>query len=149
MIFDSGSVFASRGDDTGTHIKEQSLWVAAGFDYASEIDISGNEWYYSVNTGMGTTLMRANELEAYTLSDEATFWAYEGSLDLIIVQREDSNLLNQYSVIPMNPDKFSHVNYKLAIDFVDWLTSQEIQDKIASFERNGHLLFVPNAEELP
>jgi tungstate transport system substrate-binding protein len=98
---------------------------------------------------MGDTLIRANELQAYTLSDEGTFWAYEGNLDLEIALREDKNLLNQYSVIPIDPDKHSHVNYDLSIKFVNWITSQEIQDKIADFEKNDHKLFIPNAELSP
>ncbi len=145
MIFEGEFKFASRGDDSGTHTKEKELWTNAGYDYESEIDIPGNEWYLSVSAGMGDTLIRANELQAYTLSDEGTFWAYEGNLDLEIVLREDPNLLNQYSVIPINPDKHSHVNYDLSMKFVDWIISQEIQDKIGNFEKNGHILFVPNA----
>ena len=145
MIFDTKSRFVSRGDDSGTHFMERKLWADAGFDYESEIDIPENQWYYSVSAGMGNTLIRANELQAYTLSDEGTFWAYEGDLGLEIVLREDPNLQNQYSVIPINPDDFPHVNYDIALKFVDWITSQEIQDKIANFETNGHRLFVPNA----
>jgi tungstate transport system substrate-binding protein len=145
MIFEGKFKFASRGDDSGTHTKEKVLWTEAGYDYESEIDIPGNEWYLSVSAGMGDTLIRSNELQAYTLSDEGTFWAYEGNLDLEIVLREDPNLLNQYSVIPIDPDKHSHVNYDLSINFINWITSQEIQDRIGNFEKNGHKLFVPNA----
>ncbi|UCE38082.1 MAG: substrate-binding domain-containing protein [Thermoplasmata archaeon] len=146
MIFESQSSYASRGDDSGTHTKEKELWTEAGYDYESEIDIPNNEWYKSVSAGMGTTLIQANELKAYTLSDEGTFWAFEGNLDLEIVLGEDPDLLNQYSVIPINPDKHSHVNYDLSLKFVDWITSQEIQEKIGNFEKNGHQLFIPNAE---
>jgi tungstate transport system substrate-binding protein len=147
MIFDFEGEFkfVSRGDDSGTHMKEKELWTEAGYDYKSEIDVPGNEWYLSVSAGMGTTLLQANEHQAYTLSDEGTFWAYEGNLELEIVLREDPNLLNQYSVIPIDPDRHSHVNYDLSIKFVDWITSSEIQDKIGNFEKNGHKLFVPNA----
>lgn len=145
MIFEGEFKFASRGDDSGTHTKERALWAAAGFDYESEIDLPDNDWYYSVSAGMGDTLIRANELQAYTLSDEGTFWAYEGNLDLEIILREDPNLLNQYSVIPIDPEKHSHVNYDLSMKFVDWITSSETQEKIGNFEKNGHRLFVPNA----
>lgn len=153
IIFEGEFKFVSRGDESGTHIKEKELWADAGFDYESEIDIPENEWYKSVGTGMGNTLTIANELEAlthdvYALSDEGTFWAYEGNLDLKIVLREDQNLMNQYSLIPINPDKFSHVNYDMSMKFVDWITSQETQDKIANFEKNGHRLFVPN-DDIP
>jgi tungstate transport system substrate-binding protein len=145
MIFEGEFKFVSRGDDSGTHIKEQALWSAAGYEYKSDIDLLDSDWYYSVSAGMGTTLLRTNELQAYTLSDEGTFWSYEGNLDLEIVLREDPNLLNQYSVIPIDPDKHSHVNYDLSIKFVDWITSTEIQDRIGNFEKNGHQLFIPNA----
>jgi tungstate transport system substrate-binding protein len=145
MIFEGEHKFASRGDDSGTHTKERTLWASAGYDYESEIDIPGNEWYLSVSAGMGDTLIRANELQAYTLSDEGTFWAYEGDLDLEIVLREDPNLLNQYSVIPIDPDKHSHVNYDLSMKFVDWITSSEIQVRIGDYEKNDHTLFIPNA----
>jgi tungstate transport system substrate-binding protein len=145
MVFEGEFKFVSRGDESGTHIKEQALWAAAGFDYESEIDTPDNDWYYSVSAGMGDTLIRANELRAYTLSDEGTFWAFEGGLDLEIVLREDPNLLNQYSVIPIDSDKHSHVNSDLSLKFVEWITSQDTQDKIANFEKNGHHLFIPNA----
>jgi tungstate transport system permease protein len=143
-IFNSQSPFVSRGDDSGTHTREKELWEAAGFDYETVIDIQENDWYYSVSAGMGDTLIRTNELEAYTLSDEGTFWAFEGNLDLDIVLREDVNLINPYSVIPVSPAKFSHVNYKLALQFTNWITSNSTQQKIGAFEKNGHQLFVPN-----
>ena len=149
IIYEGEYKFASRGDDSGTHKKEKELWAAAGYSYAADIDIPDNDWYYSVSAGMGDTLIRANELEAYTLSDEGTYWAYEGDLDLDILLREDQNLLNQYSVIPVDPEKHSHVNYELSMEFVQWITSQEVQEGIGNFEKDGDKLFVPNAEIAP
>ncbi len=140
-IYNTKSKFASRGDDSGTHTKEKVLWEAAGFDYSSEIDIFENDWYLSFSAGMGTTLMNADEKQAYTLSDEGTYWAYEGNLDLEILLREDPALLNEYSVIPINPERFPHVNYDLSMDFVYWITSNETQDRIENYEKNGHKLF--------
>ncbi|UCG70440.1 MAG: ABC transporter permease [Thermoplasmata archaeon] len=148
-IFNSKTNFVSRGDESGTHTKEKELWEAAGFDYESEIDIRGNDWYLSVSAGMGDTLIRSNELTAYTLSDEGTFWAFEGNLDLDIILREDENLINPYSVIPVNPAKFSHVNYRLALQFVDWITENSTQQKIGAYEQGGHQLFVPIEADLP
>jgi tungstate transport system substrate-binding protein len=145
-IFSTQSKFASRGDDSGTHTKEKMLWEVAGFDYSSEIDIFENDWYLSFSAGMGTTLTNANVEQAYTLSDEGTFYAYEGDLDLEIALREDPILLNQYSVIPVNPGKFLHVNYRLSWAFVEWITSENTQERIGDFEANGHNLFVPNAD---
>jgi tungstate transport system substrate-binding protein len=147
-IFNSNSNFVSRGDESGTHIREKELWESAGFDYDIEIDIPENNWYYSVSAGMGVTLREATEFPGYTLSDEGTFWAFEGDLNLNIVLREDENLINPYSVIPVNPAKFSHVNYRLALQFVDWITQNSTQQKIGAYESGGHQLFVPNEENL-
>ncbi len=152
IIFTSQSTevkFVSRGDESGTHTKEKQLWVNAGFDYESEIDVLENQWYLSAGAGMGNALIIANELEAYTLSDEGTFWAFEGNLDLEIVLREDQNLTNQYSVIPIDPDEHSHVNYDSSMKFVNWITSSNTQEKIAKFEKNDHRLFMPNASTIP
>ena len=148
-IYTTQSRFISRGDSSGTHIKEQELWAAAGFNYSAQIDIPENDWYYSVSAGMGDTLIRANELNGYTLSDEGTFWAYSGNLSLQILLKNDSSLLNQYSVIPINPATNTNVNYNLSMRFVEWITSPETQSKIAGFEKNGHQLFVPNANTSP
>jgi tungstate transport system substrate-binding protein len=143
-IYESHSRFVSRGDDSGTHLKEKELWELAGFDYSHEIDIIENKWYYSVCAGMGDTLIRANELDAYTLADEGTFWAYTRGINLEILLRDNLCLRNQYSVIPVNPERFEHVNYDLAMNFVVWITSLETQMKIACFEKNGHRLFIPS-----
>lgn len=138
--------FASRGDDSGTHSKEKELWKEAGFDYGNDIDIPDNDWYKSVSAGMGDTLFRADVLDAYSLSDEGTFWSVSDTIELEILFPEDPHLLNQYSVIPVNPEKFSHVNYDMALEFVNWIISEETQERIGSFEANGHKLFIPNAE---
>lgn len=148
-IFNTHSKFISRGDESGTHTKEKLLWKAAGFDYTYEIDILDKEWYFSVCAGMGDTIIRANELEAYTLSDEGTFWAYNGDLALRILLRDDPDLLNQYSVIPVNSEKFSHVEYDLVMNFVKWITSPETRERIGNFTNNGHQLFTPTAETSP
>jgi tungstate transport system substrate-binding protein len=145
LIHNSETKFASRGDDSGTHKKETSLWSEAGFDYSSQIDIPDNNWYISVSAGMGDTLTRANELEACTLTDEGTFFSYESDLDLEIMVKGTSSLINQYSIIPINPDKHPHVNSDLAEEFVDWLVSVHVQEKIGDFEANGKTLFTPNA----
>ncbi len=145
-FFEGEIKFVSRGDDSGTHKKEKSLWEAAGYDYATEVDIIDNDWYLSVSAGMGDTLTRANELEAYTLADEGTYYSYQSDLDLDIIVSGDSQLFNQYSVVPVNPAKHSHVNEELANDFVEWLTSPEVQQMIADFTADGKQLFTPNAE---
>jgi tungstate transport system substrate-binding protein len=146
LICESESKFATRGDESGTHKKEKKLWEMAGYDYSEDIDLLDNDWYLSVSAGMGDTLMRAYELQTYTLSDEGTYWAYQGNMDLEIKLKDDPNLLNQYSVIPVDPEKHDHVKYELSMDFVEWITSERVQNMIADFEANGHKLFVPNAD---
>jgi tungstate transport system substrate-binding protein len=139
-IFDNRSKFVSRGDDSGTHTKEKELWKSLGLNYELEVDTIENEWYLSVNAGMGDTLVRANEMRAYTLTDEGTFWAFD-NLELEILFRDDTNLRNQYSIIPINPQRFPHVNHDLAMKLVSWMLSKETKLKIANFKKDGHTLF--------
>jgi tungstate transport system substrate-binding protein len=145
-IYENDIAFVSRGDDSGTHKKEKSLWEGAGYDYATEIDIPDNDWYKSVSAGMGDTLTRASELQAYTMTDEGTYFAYQSDLDLESMVKGDDTLFNQYGVIPVNPDKHDHVNNDLAEKFVEWLTSPEVQKMIGDFTANGKQLFIPNAK---
>ncbi|HEX6384920.1 MAG TPA: substrate-binding domain-containing protein [Anaerolineae bacterium] len=142
--------FASRGDDSGTHTKELSLWEAAGVDPGS-----AGEWYSSLGQGMGDTLIFANEASAYTLTDRATFLAQQENLPNLrlmvggaqISENQDPALLNPYGVIPVNPDK-GGINDELAAQFVSWLTSVETQEAIAEFGQDqfGQPLFYPNSE---
>ncbi|MFT5195156.1 MAG: tungstate transport system substrate-binding protein [Cellvibrionaceae bacterium] len=141
--------FASRGDDSGTHIKEQNLWVAAGLDSAP-----AGEWYLSLGQGMGDTLRFANESLAYTLTDRGTFLALQENLpDLKVMvgganidANEDRSLFNPYGVIPVDPSK--GVNHDLALKFATWLTSDEVQKAISEFgtAEFGQPLFYPDAE---
>ena len=104
MAGDADVVFVSRGDASGTHSKEQAIWKAAGFNYSSDIQGSG-DWYQEAGTGMGATLMMANEKQAYTLSDIGTYLAYKGDLTLVPLVDEGDVLLNVYSVMQINPEK--------------------------------------------
>ena len=144
-IAETGSTFISRGDDSGTHLKEQSLWQAAGSNASVKPE---GPWYLSVGQGMGATLTVANEQLAYTLSDRATFLArtLEG-LDLQILVEGDSRLFNPYGVIVVNPQLHPNVNAAGAEAFVDWLTSVEAQQLIGQFgvEKFGRPLFVPDS----
>ena len=145
----AGSPFASRGDDSGTHFKELSLWAAAGLDPRPD-----QAWYRSLGQGMGETLLFANETGAYTLADRGTFLAMRDSLpDLVVVvggeriaENADPALLNPYGVIPVNPDK-GGIAADLAQDFVEWLTGAETQAVIATFgvEVYGQPLFYPGS----
>lgn len=148
QIAASGASFASRGDDSGTHTKEQSLWGAAGV--ATESD-----WYNSLGQGMGETLIFANETGAYTLTDRGTFLAQSESLPNLTVivggasidGNQDPALLNPYGVIPVNADKSELINAELAESFVEWITSPATKEAIGAFgvETFGQPLFYPSA----
>lgn len=144
------ATFASRGDDSGTHSKERSLWDAAGVTASPEAD-----WYKSLGQGMGSTLIYANETGAYTLTDRGTFLAQSESLPNLRVmvggasidENVDPALLNPYGVIPVNPDK-GGIDGALADVFVAWLTSIETQEIIETFgvDAFGQPLFYPDSE---
>jgi len=144
------AVFASRGDDSGTHSKELSLWSSAGIS----IDSVG-EWYKSLGQGMGDTLTFANEVGAYTLTDRGTYLSMVANLSNLAVmvggnridENQDDSLYNPYGVIPVNPDK-GNINLKLAQSFVEWLTSVEVQQMIADFgvDQFGQPLFYPDSQ---
>lgn len=139
FISQSGLEFFSRGDDSGTHKKEISLWKAA------DIDPSG-EWYISVGKGMGDTIVMTNERLGYTMTDRATFLSMKDNIDLTVIIEGDPILFNQYGVIPVNPEKNDLINIAGAKVFVDWLISEEGQNLIGSYEKFGEILFNPNAE---
>lgn len=146
----TGALFASRGDDSGTHTKERSLWETAGVTVGPDLD-----WYRSLGQGMGSTLNYANETGAYTLTDRGTFLAQHASLPNLrilvggssIADNADGALLNPYGVIPVSPDK-GGIDGDLAAEFVEWLTSVDTQRKIEAFgvEEFGQPLFYPDSE---
>ncbi len=139
MIAGAEVVFVSRGDDSGTHTKELSLWAAA------EIDPEGN-WYISAGQGMGAVITMAEELGAYTLSDRATYAARKAvGLGLEVLVAGDPLLFNPYGVIPVNPDTHPQVNAELAQAFAHWIISLPTQDLIAGYERDGSPLFTPDS----
>jgi len=142
MIAEAQAPFISRGDDSGTHTKELSVWKAAGVEPAGD-------WYISAGQGMGAVLTMANEQQAYTLSDRATYLArtLEGT-ELAIAVEGDPVLFNPYGVIVVNPEKCTNVNADLANQFVDWIVSVPTQELIASFgqEDFGQSLFIPDSE---
>lgn len=133
--------FVSRGDDSGTHIREIAIWTAGGHDY--EADIRGGAWYVEAGAGMGATLRMANEKSAYTLVDIGTFLAFVGELDLVPIVEEGEGLLNPYGVIAVNPEKHPHVNIDMANNFIAFLMTEEIQREIHEFgfEEHGRHLF--------
>lgn len=133
--------FISRGDDSGTHKKELSIWEFA------EIEPAG-DWYIEAGAGMGDVLQIANEKQAYTLTDRATYLSMKDDLDLEIYTEGDENLFNQYGVIPVNPEKNENINNESAMEFVNWLTGENAQGLIEEFgvEEYGQALFIPNAK---
>ncbi len=137
-------VFISRGDNSGTHSKEKSIWATAGYNYTTDIQKSG-AWYVEAGRGMGETLQLANEKQAYTLSDEGTYLAYKGDLDLVPVIDQGDILLNVYSVITVYSDKFTPEEIAAANNFVDFMISPEVQDTIGTFgvDKYGKNLFTP------
>ncbi len=126
--------FVSRGDASGTHVMERSLWKEAGVKPAGR-------WYVEAGQGMGEVLTMANELQAYALTDRATYIAYQGRIDLSIVYQGDACLFNPYGIIAVNPLRHPHINYELAMAFIAYLTSPEGQQAIADFKMNGQQLF--------
>jgi len=142
-IAESGQSFVSRGDKSGTHTKELSLWKKVN------IEPAGQKWYLEVGQGMEKTQRIADEKRAYTLTDRGTWLATKDKdkLDLAIVLEGDTALFNQYGVMAVNPEKFKTVKYKEAMEFVNWIISKEGQDAVATFkDKNGNPLFIPNAK---
>jgi tungstate transport system substrate-binding protein len=142
-IANSGAGFVSRGDKSGTHTKELSLWSKTG------LDPKGKAWYFEVGSGMEKTQRVANEKKAYTLTDRGTWLATKDKdrLQMLILLEGDKVLFNQYGVMAVNPQKHKHVKYADAMKFVNWLISKEGQQAIAAFkDKNGNPLFIPNAK---
>ena len=125
-IAEARARFVSRGDGSGTEVKEKELWALAG------IKPSG-AWYVSAGQGMGAVLNMANEQQAYTLADRGTFLAQKAKLQLGILVEGDKRMSNPYGVIAVNPAKYPSVNAELAAKFQEWLTSLPAQEKIAEF----------------
>lgn len=139
-----GVTFVSRGDNSGTHSKEKEIWKAAGFNYSTDIQKSG-AWYVEAGRGMGETLQLSSEKQAYTLSDEGTYLAYKGNLDLEPLIDQGDILLNVYSVITVYNEKLSEGEIKMANNFVDFMISPSTQDGIGLYgvDKYGKPLFTP------
>jgi len=164
-IADSEALFISRGDDSGTHTKEQALWQKTGLQiekitntivkkdktleiaYAQPAD--SKKWYLSIGQGMGKTIMVADEKQAYTLADRGTYIKYKFGRDvpveLDVLCEGDPLLANPYGIIPINPQKHPHVMYKLAEEFAQWLVSDRGQAAISDYRLLGKQLFYPDA----
>ena len=164
-IAQSRSKFVSRGDDSGTHTKEQDLWKATGLPQEKVLKsiykkgkksmvtfmhpMGLGDWYLSIGQGMGKALTYAEEKQGYILADRGTYLKYKlgrnQGLDLNILVEGDPLLYNPYGVIPVNPAKHPHVKNDLAVTFAEWITSQKGQALIANYKLLGEQLFYPDA----
>jgi len=138
QIAEKEASFASRGDNSGTHQKEKSLWKAAGI-------APKGSWYMETGQGMEQTLQIADEKRGYTLTDRGTYLAYKEKISLPILVEGDERLFNPYGVIAVNPAKHPHVKYVYAMALIGWVTSVEGQKIIASYKKYDEPLFYPTA----
>ncbi|MDY6838714.1 MAG: substrate-binding domain-containing protein [Thermodesulfobacteriota bacterium] len=163
-IAEKGAAFVSRGDDSGTHTKEQSLWKATGLPLKTEtVQIVKNlkkhsfssqhpeglgQWYHSIGQGMGKALTYAEEKQAYTMADRGTYLKYKfgrkGGLDLEILCQGDNRLFNPYGIIPVDPKKHPHVKFQWADRLANWLVSPKAQHLIAQYKIEGQQAFFPD-----
>ena len=138
-IHNNKFLFISRGDDSGTHLKELEMWDLAN------ININKNkEWYLSVGQGMGSTLLISNEKKAYTLSDRSTWIAFNNKEDLKIVCEDFPPLFNQYGIILVNPSLNKNLNYEDAKKYINWFKTSEVKELINNFKAKGKQLFYYN-----
>jgi len=157
--------FVSRGDSSGTHTKEQTVWKATGLpleNKTTEIMKKGErhtlffrypgglgQWYLSIGQGMGKTLTYAEEKQAYTIADRGTYLKYKydrkQGLDLSILCEGDKMLFNPYGIIPISPKRHPHVKFDWAYQFAKWLVSPKAQALIANYKIQGQQAFFPNA----
>jgi tungstate transport system substrate-binding protein len=151
-IMEKKSTFASRGDKSGTHSKELAVWSTLGVTPTKELS-----WYNSLGQGMGETLLFANDKQAYTLTDRATWLAQQSKLPGLAVlvggsnikENADKDLYNPYGVMAVNPDRFQGVKFDMAMNFIRWITSVDEQKVINTFgvDKFGLQLFFGNSKE--
>ena len=138
-IAESESPFASRGDDSGTNRAELRLWEDAGVT-------AQGEWYRELGSGMGPTLNTAAGMDAYAMTDRATWVAFENPQNLTLLFEGDEALFNQYGSLLLSAERHPHLKHDLAAQWHEWLVSDKGQQAIADFEVDGQQLFFPNAE---
>jgi tungstate transport system substrate-binding protein len=135
----TSSTFVSRGDDSGTHKKENTLWQQANIRPAGG-------WYRQVGQGMGKTLQIAGELAGYTLVDRGTWLAYRANSPLQLLVSGGEELLNPYGIIAVSPERFPDINFAAVQRLIDWFASTEAHALIAGYTVDGEQLFYPVAE---
>jgi len=139
-IAQSGVRFISRGDNSGTDLMEKKYWKDAGVMPAGSA-------YVSAGLGMGEVLNMAAQMDAYTLTDRATYGAYRAKTGLAVLVQGDPKMFNPYGIIAVNPARYPDINYKGAMQLINWITSKEGQQKIAEFKVGGEQLFFPSAKK--
>lgn len=142
-IADAKAIFASRGDNSGTHQQELELWKATGVDVAA----ASGGWYRETGSGMGATLNTGIGMGAYVLTDRGTWISFKNKGDYRIAVEGDKALFNQYGVILVNPQKHPRVKAKEGQAFIDWILGAEGQKAIADYRIEGQQLFFPNAKK--
>lgn len=165
-IADKKSTFVSRGDDSGTHTKEQYLWAQSGLpltektqtivkkgkkkDVTYKVPSDSDAWYRSIGQGMGKTITYAEEKQAYTMSDRGTYIKYKygktPAVELDVLTEGGADLANPYGIIPVNPEKHPSVQNDLAMEFVNWIISDKGQKMIDDYRLEGKQLFYPDAK---
>jgi len=142
MIADGKQPFASRGDDSGTNKKELGLWKMGGMNPKKD----SGAWYRETGSGMGATLNVASGMNAYALTDRATWLNFKNKGDLEIVLEGDPELFNQYGIILVNPEKHAHVKRDLGQTFIDWVVGPKGQKEINAYQIKGKQAFFANAQ---
>jgi tungstate transport system substrate-binding protein len=141
----SNSLFVSRGDDSGTNKKELLLWDSSGIEVPERAD-----WYLQTGQGMLATINVTEERNGYTMTDRGTYIKYRSDKGedarLSIMVEGDEILMNQYSVLAVNPENCPEAKYNLAVEFGEWMAGERAQDLIADFRLLGKKLFIPNAQ---
>lgn len=140
-IADAQILFVSRGDDSGTHKKEISLWAVAGLN----VDELPSSWYNAVGAGMGAALNTASGMNAYIMSDRASWLNFQNKGDLALLYAGDPVLFNQYAFLPINRERHPHVKADLVAQLEEWLTSETAKNLINTYTINGETLFTFNA----
>ena len=134
------ALFFSRGDLSGTHLKELAIWDLSG------IEPSG-DWYVEVGQGMAATLRMADEKRGYVLIDRGTYLALRDTINLRVLVEYDPPLHNPYSIIAVNPERWPHVKYVHARALIEYVTSPEAQTLIGGYRKHGQQLFTPSAAD--
>ncbi len=140
-IADAKAIFASRGDDSGTHKKELSLWKDAGVD----VKAASGTWYRETGSGMGATLNASVGMGAYAMTDRATWIAFRNKADFKVAVEGDTAMFNQYGIIQVDPDRCPNVKADAAKSFVGWIITKDGQSAISTYKLDGKQLFFANA----